>query len=164
LSVCFGADYTQLSSDMLLPSDLKPMAANEKGRRPFLLPNKYQLTPVGLGNSILSLEAKNLFEPNDVSRTSTGSDGITDTYLRALEVVGDVVAHNCDFNNPYCQCNTAESAKSMMKRCLPNLSPEGTAMIEATNVLFETCKSDKLEDRRKAISSLIGSYAFAAAR
>jgi hypothetical protein len=157
---CFGSDYTNLDSEMIIKPAVASVANVATGRKSFLLAGKYPNN----SDSIINFEAKNLFDPNGISRTATGADGVTDTYLRALEVVADVVAHNCDLNNPYCQCHTEESAKNMIKRCLPYLSPESEEIKTGSKLLFDVCKSSVLEDRRKAISSLVSSYAFAIAR
>ncbi len=156
---CMGLDFLSVTEDMLLPANVT--AAVEpltQDRIRFLLPTMYKA-----GDDIIDKERGNLVDLGSTGRTSVTADGLTDTYLRSLETVANVVAHHCTPETPECRCGTKDQAKVMLARCLPGLDPETKEMDEAAEMLGLVC-SDGPKGMRKAIASMIASYAFAASR
>lgn len=128
------------------------------GRSTFLLASRY---PVG--SDVIDIEAPNLYDPRRASRSGTGADELTDSYLRALGVIADVVAHNCDPEGK-CDCSTPEKASKLVERCFPGYDPASSRMKQTSMILAQACASPNLALRRKALASMLGSYAFAASR
>jgi len=159
LDSCVGPGMTTVKAEMLLPTDLNAqVAALPDGKIRFLLPTQYQD-----GQNIVDRESGNLVDEANGTRTSTTADSLTDTYLRSLETIANVVAHNCSLANPNCKCATKDDARAMLERCLPGLDPETKEMDEAAEMLGLVC-ADGAPGMRKAIASMISSYAFAQAR
>lgn len=160
ITSCMGAEKLVISEDMLIPvgqvGDQLPENADGKFR--FLLGSSYQV-----GDDIIEKERKNLVDFSTGNRTGITSDGLTDTYLRSLETIANVVAHYCDANVDVCKCGTKEEARVVLERCLPGINPESDKMDYASLLISEECKEGDAGVRR-AIASLIASYAFASAR
>ncbi len=155
---CMGADMLKVTADMLMPTDLKVTPKGSDGRIKFLLPSQY-----APNDDIIEKERGNLLDLEASSRTSVSADGLTDTYLRSLETIGNVVAHNCNPSNPNCACAGKEQALAMMTRCLPAVNPKTVEMAESAALLGAIC-SDGVDGMRTAVASLLSSYAFALAR
>ncbi len=146
---CMGnPDYKLITADMSALSD-EPLP--DGGKR-FLLGGV-------AGQNILELEKANL-GGNLPPRTTINSDALTDQYLRAIGVVADVVAHNCDLQDPKCNCTIRANAEAMMKRCFPALNPTTPDFQSAVDGLHNACSTGGAEGQRKAIAAVIGSYAF----
>lgn len=171
IDACMGSDMTKISSDMLLPAvgaevpaagaglDKKLGLVQGEPKVKFLLP-----TPANaIGNDIIDVERGNLVDLTNSSRTAVAGDSLTDTYLRALETIANVVAHNCTADKKECECGSKKKARAMLSRCLPSLDPETKEMDEASSMLGTICAKDE-RGMRKAIASMIASYAFAGAR
>jgi len=124
----------------------------------FLLATQYKV-----GDDVIDKESGNLVDVASGARTNIAADSLTDTYLRSLETIGNVVAHNCTSKNPNCQCGSKDEALEMMTKCLPGLNPNTVEMNDSAALLGAIC-GENVEGMRKAISSLISSYAFAVAR
>lgn len=159
IETCMGRDMLRVTEDMLIPSDLTvSLPKLPEGRIRFLLAAQYRA-----GDDIVTKEASNLVDLSQSSRTNNTADSLTDTYLRSLETIGNVVAHNCTSNNPNCQCGSKEAALVLMSRCLPGLNPSTVEMADTAALLGGIC-GENAEGMRKAIASLIASYVFAVAR
>jgi len=156
---CMGSGMLNVTDEMLIPEDSNanpPALADGKVR--FLLASNYVA-----GDDIIVKESGNLVDFSNGSRTSNSADSLTDTYLRSLETIGNVIAHNCTLNNPNCQCANQEQALAMMSRCFPGLNPKSAEMADTANLFGAIC-NDGNNGMRKAVSSLIASYAFATSR
>jgi hypothetical protein len=159
---CMGVGMTAVQDTMLLPElsggATAPQTADAEGRLKFLLPKKY-----AAGQDVIDREASNLVDTSGGARTGIAADSLTDTYLRALETIGNVVAHNCDAAKEECKCATKDDAFALLKRCLPGLDPETVEMNESAQALSAVCAQGP-GGMRTAIASFIASYAFANAR
>lgn len=88
------------------------------------------------------------------------ADSPSTSYLLALAVVADHAANRCveDKSEVLCQCDTEESAQKMLNRALPFFDtslPESQAIVK-------TFRDACLADQTAALTSLLGSLAFAA--
>ena len=151
---CFNnPDILSISEDMLIDDEAPAELGN--GRERFLIPKGGSYVA---GANIVDLERENL--SGDAGPvTGVRSDQLTDTYLRAVSVVADVVAHNCSANDPYCTCGSEQSATEMLARCLPSFSPNSDAFKSLAVQFAGHCGSTE-KSQREAIASLIASYAF----
>lgn len=156
---CFGEGMLAVQDDMLLPTDSTTQLPDPgDGKIRFLLGANYEA-----GDDIVDKERKNLVDTESSSRTGISGDSLTDTYLRSLETIGNVVAHNCSRDKELCDCSSKDKAMGMLKRCLPALNPETKEMVAASESLAQTCGGG-IEGMREAVASLVSSYAFAEAR
>jgi hypothetical protein len=153
---CLGSNVTRIAESMFIADNPVNMA----GRVRFFTPGKYVI-----GSDILDIEKSNLEGRQEGTRTVATADGIeeSDSYLRSLGIVADVVAHNCDFTTSNCKCSTEETALAMLQRCLPNVDPSTIQFKDVAASFSKTCSAGEYQNR-KAIASLISSYAFAQAR
>lgn len=158
VEACVGPDMLKISADMLMPADLSSTPKGSDGRIRFLLPIQY-----AANDDIIEKERGNLLDLESGSRTSVSADGLTDTYLRSMETIGNVVAHNCDLSNPNCACAGKERALAMMTKCLPGINPNTVEMAESAALLGAIC-AEGVDGMRTAVASLLSSYAFALAR
>ncbi|MCA3086807.1 MAG: hypothetical protein ING65_10950 [Rhodocyclaceae bacterium] len=156
ITSCVGDGLTVVSGDMLTTSTDATRAV--KGRVGFLGPGVAKV-----GDDIVDKLSGDLYNPLNASRAGTGADGLTDSYLRALGIIADVVAHNCDVNGA-CDCSTEAKALALVSKCFPGFSPGTTQTLNASKYLSEMCASDDLKKRRQAIASMLSSYAFASSR
>lgn len=157
---CMGDGMLAIAADMLLPTNLNaPQADLPDAKIRFLLPSQYVA-----GDDILEKEKRNLVDTSTGARTGIAADSLTDTYLRSLETIANVVAHNCTPDKPECQCATKDQAREMLTRCLPGLDPETKEMDEAAEMMGLVCADNGPKGMRKAIASMLSSYAFAASR
>lgn len=158
LGACVGDGLTTVDASMHLTTTGGVALAppDGEGRFAFLNPARY---PVGA--DVLELEGAFLLDPDRAERFAADADSLSAPYLRALENVANVVAHNCDLRSKNCSCGTAEAAREMTRRCLPAFQPDAAAMAAATEALETTCSAGAA-GARKAIASLVASYAFAA--
>lgn len=158
---CVGPGMTLVDESMMIngtqPSSNEPTTSAD-GRIRFLFSQK-----IKRGEDIIDYERINLVESGGGSRTSTSADTISDTYLRALESIANVIAHNCDSGKELCSCATKADAEAFLTRCLPALNPKSAMFISAAEAMAKTC-SDGPAGMRSAIASFIASYAFANAR
>jgi hypothetical protein len=157
---CMGQEKLVVTEDMLIPvgqaGDSLP--DNSDGRYRFLLGSTY-----AVGDDIIEKERSSLVDFSLGNRTGISSDSLTDTYLRSLETIANVVAHYCDANVEVCKCGTKDDAKVVLQRCLPGIDPNSDKMDYASLLIFEECEEGDGGVRR-AIASLLSSYAFASAR
>lgn len=112
---------------------------------------------------VLVIEAPRLEDLSGSGRANASADSLSDRYLRSMETVGQVVAHNCDLESQGCKCNSLELATAMLSRCMPLIEVEPTQLREAAKQMATQCASGPLGTRR-AIAALVGSYAFALRR
>lgn len=155
---CMGPGMTIVEDSMIIESAPSDANANTDGRIRFLFPLK-----IKKGDDIIDYERINLVETTGGSRTSTAADAISDTYLRSLENIANVVAHNCNSGNDSCNCSTKTEAAALLKRCLPALDPKSAAVSSAAESMAKMCANGP-GGMRIAIASFIASYAFASAR
>ncbi len=157
---CMGAEKLVVSAEMLIPvgqaGDSLPDYTD--GRFRFLLGNSYKV-----GDDIIEKERSSLVDFSLGNRTGISSDSLTDTYLRSLETIANVVAHYCDADAELCKCGSKDDAKVILQRCLPGIDPGSEKIDYASLLIFEECKEGNAGVRR-AIASLLSSYAFASAR
>lgn len=167
---CFSdpnGEFLKVTADMLQAAPGDPALPDPgNGRSRFLLAGRY-----AENDDIISKESNSLVDPSKAGRTSVAADSLTDTYLRSLEVVANVVAHHCDLaaNNTVCQCDTKSSARKLVERCLPSFDPNSARMDLAVDLIYLKCsistaEEQRVKNMREAISSLLSSYAFAKAR
>lgn len=155
---CMGPDMLVVSAEMLLPPGTGTLPALGDNKIRFLLPTQYVD-----GDDVLDKERGNMVDQGSSVRTGISADSLTDTYLRSLETVANVIAHNCTADRQECQCSTKDLARDMLTRCLPGLDPETQEMDDAAEMLGLVC-ADGTKGMRKAIASMLSSYAFASAR
>ncbi len=155
---CMGSpDMLKVAEEMLRTTDAP---AAEDGKLRFLLPTVYNL-----GDDVLDVERDNMVDTSSGVRAGIAADSLTDTYLRSLETVANVISHNCTLDKEECKCQTKDLAREMLVRCLPGLDPETKEMDEAAEMLGLVCSEEEgVKGMRKAIASLLSSYAFASAR
>ncbi len=154
---CMGKDMLKISDEMLRTTGA---ADPTDSRVRFLLPTQYVA-----GDDILEKERGNMVDTATGSRAGIAADALTDTYLRSLETVSNVIAHNCTLDKEECKCQTTDLARAMLTRCLPGLDPETKEMAEAAEMLGLVCaETEGAKGMRKAIASMLSSYAFASAR
>jgi|GEM_PF-4010317 len=187
ITSCIGSNLTTITGDMFVGAAAQAAeeAAAAKETPPRALPGKPLSTETKArlamaeatgrtsflngggrytdGVDIFTTEAGNLYDPNLASRAGTGADQISDSYLRSLSIIANVVAHNCDVNGQ-CDCSSREKAAEMVKRCFPQLDPASTRVKKTTDLLTSACSSPLSLPRRKAVASMLSSYAFASAR
>jgi hypothetical protein len=153
---CMGPGKLEIKEDMLMPADLAATDPGPDGRFRFLLPVQF-----AAGDDIIEKERKNLVDQERGTRTGIAADSLTDTYLRSLETIANVVAHHCEDGDDNCACDSKSKAREIIVRCLPAFDPDTPEMDEAAELLGLICKDDSM---RKGIASLLSSYAFASAR
>jgi hypothetical protein len=146
ISTCVGEEMTLVKESMIIRN------TESKG---FLSPEVYQVN-----SDAILVGKKDLFGSDTGSRLSARSDGLSITYLGAINIIADIVADNCTADNPLCRCSTQEEAKNMMVRCLPAISPANLLFDEVTEEFRKVCELDQ----QKAIASLLASYAFIISR
>ena len=124
------------------------------------------------GKSVLDLEKKFI----DVVGADAGvrADGLEDElYLNSLVTIASVAAFNCDVRstpNNLCNCSTKSDASAMLGRCLKQFDQSSEAFQKAVDSLADAENCGAPENalgflkRRRAITSLISSYAFATAK
>ncbi len=124
------------------------------------------------GKSVLDLEKKFI----DVVGADAGvrADGLEDElYLNSLVTIASVAAFNCDVrssSNTFCNCSTKSDASAMLGRCLKQFDQSSEAFQKAVDGLADAENCGAPENalgflkRRRAITSLISSYAFATAK
>lgn len=124
------------------------------------------------GKSVLDLEKKFI----DVAGADAGvrADGLEDElYLNSLVTIASVAAFHCDVRstpNNLCNCSTKSDASAMLGRCLKQFDQSSDAFQKAVDSLADAENCGAPENalgflkRRKAITSLISSYAFATAK
>lgn len=158
IAVCMGVDMTKIKADMILIANASNGPGTE-GRKRFLL-SSYRA-----GDDIIDAEKSSIVDPERGVRSAAAADGLTDTYLRALSLIGDVVAHNCDAKtNLLCKCETAPEALEMLARCVPSIDPKTDEARDASLMLSSVCSEGGGSGMRRAVSSLLSSYAFGLAR
>lgn len=122
-----------------------------------------------VGKSVLELEKSFI----DVEGSATGvraSSLEDELYLNSLQNVASVVAFNCDVTSDSspCFCSTSQKAEEMMMRCLTLFDPASVDFKIGLLSFAAACSGDTSEEgllkRRKAIVSLLSSYAFATSR
>lgn len=161
ITSCMGEGMLTVTADMILGvPGVNPAPADPSDNRfRFLLPGQYVAA-----DDIIEKERGNMVDASSGARAGIAADALTDTFLRSIETVSNVVAHNCSADRPECQCSSKEQAREMLTRCLPGLDPETKEMDEAAEMLGLVCSSDGSKGMRRAIASMLSSYAFASAR
>lgn len=188
LAACFGsASSTLLLPDMFVSHDfLTIIDENEfsnSGRKQFLgkLSPYMRYTRV-IGNDsnngngrtrvefvsaeipdVVEIESENLASTAGTARTAAAVDLLSDRYLRSLETVAQVIAHNCDLSKSNCQCDSPEKAAAMLRRCLPLVAMSEEKISEVASSMSKTC-SESSFGTRQSIAALIASYSFAVRR
>jgi hypothetical protein len=118
---------------------------------------------VGSAPDVLDIETPGLEDLSGSGRATTSADSLTDRYLRSMETVGQVVAHNCKLESQACSCNTMELATAMIRRCLPLVEIESTQLEQTASQMATQCAAGQFQTRQ-ALAALVGSYAFALRR
>jgi len=153
----------QVTNDMLVNAS---STSKPKGRFGFLIVGNAADV---VGKSILDLEKSFI----DVEGTTSGVNAASldeELYLNSLQTIASVVAFNCDVEDESskCFCSTREKAREMVQRCLSLFDPSSVEFSEAFGGFAEACSANDsdagLFKRRKAIVSLLSSYAFATSR
>jgi hypothetical protein len=165
----------KMRSEMFV-SDSSPKNPAD-GRVSFLISEKQTTLISGvqttlIGQSVLGPERKFI----DVAGADAGvrADGLEDElYLNSLVTIASVAAFNCDVRstpNNLCNCSTKSDASAMLGRCLKLFDQSSEAFQKAVDSLADAENCGAPENalgflkRRKAITSLISSYAFATAK
>ena len=150
LEACFGPNLTVVKDTMIRQVGLPINVAPDRLRF---------LTGYAVNDDVIAKLASDLYEPSAVTRTATNADALTQSYMSALSVVGDVVAHSCEISSAAnCDCRTPEAASALIQRCVPHLSPEKEQ--KASEFLAASCKGGGLK-QRQALASFIASSLFA---
>ncbi|MEY2986680.1 MAG: hypothetical protein RJB13_201 [Pseudomonadota bacterium] len=164
---CVGDDVNQL---LTVPDDAIK-TANGAGAAS---PGKERVVPFGLvaaGTSIIEAKKAELYDPDAEGRESSASPEATVNYLNAATLVAEVVAHNADVSTPNSKayCRTAEAAKDLIIRCVPNVAEDSLkAVIGGKTIpekMAEKCNegaSDAEKDlnSRVALASFLSSWTF----
>lgn len=155
LETCVGFGMTMVDATMILPASgsLSPPTAD--GRFAFLPAGKY-----AVGTDVLAAEGVFLLDPARAERFGADADALSASYLRALETVANVVAHNCTPARPLCDCASNATAGALLRRCLPAFSPGSPTFRAAEAAFAAQCAAPN--GQRQALASLLASYAFAA--
>jgi hypothetical protein len=154
IASCLGQDKLDISSSMISTGTVP----EKDGQIRFLGSSDFKV-----GEDILDAESKSLVDLEYGQRSTIVGDGATATYLRSLALVADVVAHNCTPDDPKCKCATREDANAMLNRCVPALDPNSEGFKAGVEMMYYVCAENAF-GMRKAVSSLISSYAFGMAR
>lgn len=112
---------------------------------------------------VLDTEAVGLEDQSGSGRATATADSLSDRYLRSMETVGQVVAHNCNLESQSCKCDTPDLATAMLRRCLPLVASESLQFQETAKQMATQCAAGPFQTRQ-AIAALVGSYAFALRR
>ena len=112
---------------------------------------------------VLEIEAPKMEDLAGSGRATAAADFLSDRYLRSMESVGQVVAHNCNLASQTCNCNTVDLATAMLRRCLPLIDLGSAQFLEAAKQMATQCAVGPLQTRQ-AIAALVGSYAFSLRR
>jgi len=146
IASCLGENRTIIKTDMI---------KSESAPTGFLEPEKFTAEQDVITNSLLDIDG-------DLAGTrfSTRADQLSVTYLGAATSIADVVAENCTPTDEKCKCGSLESAKLLMARCLPSINPESEGFVTNAEFFAKSCQ----ENPKKAIASLIASYAFLISR
>ncbi len=112
---------------------------------------------------VLEVEAPKMEDRAGSGRATAAADFLSDRYLRSMESVAQVVAHNCNLDAPACTCNTVDLAAAMLRRCLPLIDLESAQFRDTAQQMATQCAVGPLQTRQ-AIAALVGSYAFAIRR
>lgn len=157
----------RLRSEMFI-STLSPKDPAD-GRLSFLISGEQTTLS---GKSVLDLEKKFI----DVAGADAGvrADGLEDElYLNSLVTIASVAAFHCDVRstpNNLCNCSTKSDASAMLGRCLKQFDQSSDAFQKAVDSFADAENCGAPENalgflkRRRAITSLISSYAFATAK
>jgi hypothetical protein len=146
LVACLGEGVTLVKEPMIIDG------INATG---FLSKELYKVS-----SDAILVAGKDLLSQDSENRLSTNSDGLSLNYLGAIHTIADVASENCSASNPLCQCATLADAKTMMARCLPGISPKHELYESVANDFHQAC----LIDPKKAIASMLASYAFIISR
>jgi len=153
----------QVSNEMILSSE---SSEKPKGRFGFLIVGNAAEV---VGKNILELEKPFI----DVEGTTSGVKASSledELYLNSLQTIASVIAFNCDVENEssQCFCSTKQKAKEMVERCLTLFDTSTDEFNAAFEGFSEACSADSSDEglfkRRKAIVSLLSSYAFATSK
>lgn len=157
----------KISADMFLSAGAPALT---EGRLRFLLQDG---TASKVDRNIVDLE-RSYLDSASVSSTGTYADSLEDVvYLNSILTIASVAAFNCDVraaSNTNCNCSTRDTAAAMLQRCMPLFDPSTDAFKDALDKLSSTenCGAPETNDgllkRRRAIASLLSSYAFATAK
>ena len=164
LSACLGEARTVILPEMV-QGGAAPVPAAVPGVPPVPAAASVGfLDPSFLGKADI-IQAQLVVFNGDQSALRAGirSDGATFSYLTALVNVANSVAYNCELErragdkSGLCSCETPEKAGLLLQRCLPNVN-NNTPEFKSLELDFaQKCALD----RKAALASLIGSFAFA---
>ncbi len=146
VETCLGENMTIVKEEMIVTG------ADSKG---FLNKDLYKVN-----SDAIAVAGKDLLSKETENRLSTNSDSLSINYLGSINTVADVVAENCTPSNKLCQCDTLDAAKQMMARCLPSISPKHELYESVALEFQQAC----LMDPKRAIASVLASYAFIISR
>lgn len=146
LTSCLGEGITLVKDSMIIDG------VNTTG---FLGREIYRVN-----SDAIVVAGKDLLSQDSDNRLSTNSDGLSLNYLGAIHTIADVASENCTASNPLCQCATLADAKLMMARCLPGISPKHDLYDLVAIDFHQAC----LVDLKKAVASMLASYAFIISR
>ncbi|MEI8025228.1 MAG: hypothetical protein WCI18_02660 [Pseudomonadota bacterium] len=146
IDTCLGENMALVKDDMIVTG------VDSKG---FLNKDLYKVN-----SNAITVAGKDLLSKETENRLSTNSDSLSINYLGSINTVADVVADNCTPANKLCQCDTIDTAKQMMARCLPSISPKHELYESVALEFQQAC----LMDPKKAVASMLASYAFIISR
>lgn len=150
---CVGAGKTMVLADMI-QSDPPPTCFEgaENGACAFLTGGLFTA-----GVDVVSSQTRTFDGAESATRQGTRPDQLGVEVLTALQSVAGVVASNClRAADPLCACNTHDTARAMVARCLPSFDP-ATPEYEAAAAALETkCATAP----GAAVASMLASYAF----
>ena len=166
IEVCLGAGVTTILPEMILGNTVPP-AAQVAGQPPPPPPPPAFLdqsfAPIAGKKDVVRAQAIVMDGEQAALRAGVRADGASFPYLTALINIANAVSYNCEKERQsgdktgLCKCETPEKASELLERCLPNVN-NNTVEFKALQLEFaQKCALD----RKAALASLIGSYAFA---
>jgi hypothetical protein len=159
INECLDADLLAVKQEMISQNAQQQTANTALGRKVILGAN---FTPTG--RDVVEQLADDLYNPLKTERSETAAGILNLNYLGALATVADVVAWNCDFNNPNarCNCSTEDAAKKILQRCISSYTDSQLA--DVAKSFHDSCKDPDLTKKREALAAFLSSSTFAEAR
>ncbi len=162
---CVGQGFTTIQASMFQSKILPNTNSSEsQDRIRFLTPNEF---PVGEDIFEINSIIERLVDTNKNNRFTSVADSVSFTYLSTLQLIGDIVAHNCSSSIGTCQCSSRVAAAGLVSRCFPFLNQQTEQFNETVDNIKAICEQESIDGIpgfRVAIASIISSLAFAISR
>ena len=159
INECLDADLLLVRQEMIAQNTKQQLDNAPLGRKVILGSNFTRS-----GRDVIEQVADDLYNPLKTERSETSAGILNLNYLGALATVADVVAWNCDFNNPNarCNCSTEEGAKKILQRCIPSYTD--SQLTDVSRVFYQSCMDSDQQKKREALAAFLSSSTFAESR